>query len=497
MEFALKRNACSCLQKVLEEVQNMEQSQEIRIPEEMPGIDHVISAWGQPVMRSKEWQSDGIGMSAGMMIWVLYMTEEGKLTHTEGWIPFQMHWDLLQGCVDGKVQIRLLPRYVDARSVSARKILVRAGMAAMAQAWCPGEQDVYTLEDAPQSVELLNVTYPMQLPKESGERQFRMEEELIFPQSAPVPQEIMYYRMQPVVTDQKVLAGKAVFRGNGKLHMLYRAADGQLYSWDFELPFSQFADLEGSFSQDAQVDLQVVPSNVELELLEDGKLNIKSTLVAQYLVDDREMLQLTEDAYSPGRNVTVRQQMLELPAVLEKRQENIYGEQSIPADANLIVDTAFLPDFPKQRRAEDVIHVELPGMVQILYYGADGTLQSASGKWIGQSSIKTDSSSQLNIVPATDGEMQVMSGAESVICKGMVPMNMTVSAGQGVPMVTAVELGEVKPDPARPALVLWRMDDSRLWDVAKENGSTMAAIRKINELENDPEKGKMLLIPVV
>lgn len=498
MEFAFQRNTCSCLKKVLEEVQNMEQSQEIRIPEGMPGIDHVVSAWGQPVMRGKQWQSDGVGLSAGMMVWVLYVTEEGKTAHIEGWIPFQMHWDLPQNCVDGKVQVRLLTRYVDARSLSARKIMVRAGLAAMAQAWCPGEQNVYTLEDVPQSVELLNVSYPMQLPKESGERQFRMEEELILPDSVPAPREIMYCRMNPAVTDQKVLSSKAVFRGNGNLHILYQAADGQLYTWNFELPFSQFADLEGGYSQDAQVNLQIVPSNVELELREDGKLYLKSTMVAQYLIDDREMLLLTEDAYSPGREVTVQQEMLELPSVLEKRQENIYGEQAISADANLIVDTTFLPEFPRQRKLEDMVHLELPGLVQILYYGADGSLQSVSGKWMGQTSVKTDRSSHLEIVPASDGEIQTMPGTETVICRGIVPVNMTVSAGQGLPMVTAVELGEaVKADSARPTLVIRRMDGSRLWDVAKENNSTMAAIRKINELEEEPARGKLLLIPVV
>lgn len=498
MEFSFQRNTCSCLQKVLEEVQNMEQSQEIRIPEGMPGIDHVVSAWGQPVMRGKEWQSDSVGLSAGMMVWVMYISEEGSQACLEGWIPFQLRWDLPQNSVDGNVLIQLLPRYVEARSVSARKILVRAGMAAMAQGWCSGEQEVYSPEETPPELELLTATYPVQLPKESGERQFHIEEALVLPGSAPVPQKLVYYRMHPVISDRKVLSNRAVFRGNGNLHVLYQAADGQLYNWDFELPFSQFADLKGSFSQDAQVDFRIVPNHLELEIQEDGKLHLKSTMVAQYLVDDREMLRLTEDAYSPGREVSLHQKMLELPVVLEKRQENIYGEQTLPADANLIVDTTFVTEFPRQHRESGVVNLELSGMVQILYYGADGFLQSASGKWLGQTSLKMDDSSQINVAPVANGEIQVVPAVDAITVKGNVPLAMTVSAGQGLPMVTGVEMGEAnKTDPSRPTLVIRRMDGSRLWDVAKENGSTISAIQQINALEEEPAKGKLLLIPVM
>ena len=145
-----------------------------------------------------------------------------------------------------------------------------------------------------------------------------------------------------------------------------------------------------------------------------------------------------------------------------------------------------------------MIHLELPGTVQILYYAADGMLQSASGKWLGQTSVKMDDSSQAFVVPATDGEIQVIPAVDTITVKGNVPLAMTSSAGQGLPMVTGVELGEAeKPNQSRPALVIRRMDGSRLWDIAKENGSTISAIQQINSLEEEPAKGKLLLIPVL
>jgi LysM repeat protein len=40
------------------------------------------------------------------------------------------------------------------------------------------------------------------------------------------------------------------------------------------------------------------------------------------------------------------------------------------------------------------------------------------------------------------------------------------------------------------------MDTDSLWELAKETGSTMDAIRKANGLTQEPRQGQMLLIPV-
>ena len=79
-----------------------EESQELRLPESMPDVGRVIAAWGQPVLRGKEWRSDHIGLTGGVMVWVLYASGDGSGEQCiEGWIPFQMRWDLPEDCPAG------------------------------------------------------------------------------------------------------------------------------------------------------------------------------------------------------------------------------------------------------------------------------------------------------------------------------------------------------------------------------------------------------------
>ena len=498
MELNFGKTLCTCLNPLVREMQSGEQTQEIKLPDGMPDIGRILASWGQAILRSKEWRSDTVSFSGGMMVWVLYAPEDGSTERClEAWIPFQMKWDLPDGAPEGKIRIRCLPRFVDARSVSARKIMVRAGMGAMAEAYVPMEAEVYEPDKIPGDVQLLSSTYPIRLPKEMGEKSFLVDEELTLPDSAPQPEKIIYYRMSPEVLDKKVLSDKAVFRGNANLHILYRSEEGQLHSWDFPLPYSQYAELSAEHGSDAQVDLQLMPTSMEVELDEEGHIRAKSGIVAQYLITDKQMLELIEDAYSPSRELNLQVQNLQLPAVLDTRRETLSAEQSVTADANVVADVTFLPDFPRQQQEENQVQLEIPGAFQMLYYGEDGALHAGSARWEGQHSVSADEDTHLNAQIFPGEEAQTAIGNGTITAKCDFPLDLTATARQEIPMVTGLTLGDQrKLDPNRPSLILRRTGEDRLWDIAKASNSTVEAIRKANNLQDEPAPNQMLLIPV-
>lgn len=499
MELQFEKQEVPFLETRLNQVQHLEQSQELRIPDGMPGVQRILGVWGQILMRSKQWNGDSVQLSAGILVWVLYEPEDNSgCRQLSGWIPFQMTWELEDSSREGKLRILPLLRTLDARTVSAGKILVRAGIAALAQGMMESKASTYQPGEIPQDLELLRSHIPVRLPREMGEKVFELEEDLTLPASVPHPGSIISCRMAPEITDRKILGNKLVFRGNGNLHVLYQSEDGQLYGWDFALPFSQYAELEGSHSSDAQGDILTVLTQMETDIDGEGRFHVKAGLTAQYIVDDRTMLEVTEDAYSPRRELQLQQEQLKLPVILDSRRENLYGELMLPVQADLVTDVVFLPDFPRQRQDGDSLTLEQSAQVQLLYYDSEGKLQSASGKWVGQHPVKADASARIQTTPLPQTEPQVLSGGDSLTLRTEAPVQMTVQAGQGMNMVTGLSMGELRQqDPGRPSLILRRAEDRGLWTLARESGSTIAAIQQANHLTEEPEPGRMLLIPVV
>ena len=143
METMFYKNPCPCLRKVASQVQEQEQTQQLRIADAMPDIGRVIGCWGQIVIRSKEWRGSNMSVSGGVMAWVLYAPEDGtQPRHVDAWIPFQMKWDLPDTQRDGAICV--IPQLVsmDARTTSARKLMVRANISVLGEALEPCEPEV-------------------------------------------------------------------------------------------------------------------------------------------------------------------------------------------------------------------------------------------------------------------------------------------------------------------------------------------------------------------
>ena len=498
MALQFRKREISCLHNVLTQVQNLEQTQELHIPEGMPGVGHIPGSWGQVLIRSKEWNGDRIRLSGGIQVWLLYTPEnDGPCQTLESWIPFQTEFDLPQNCREGRIRVKSLLRSVDARPVSAGKILTRAGIGLLVQCWSPETSEIFQPEGEEEGVELLKETWPVQIFKETGEKVFALDEALSLPGSQQMPEKLLYYRLSAETTDQRVMGNKLVFRGNAVLHLLYSAEDGQIHTWDFELPFSQYVQLEESFSADAGGDVLVEVTSLELNRDAQGQLNLHAQLTGQYLITDREMLEIVADAFSPVRELDLCHTRLDIPVMLEGRQEMLRAEKMLHVPQENIVDIQILPEFPRSWQEGDTLTVEQSGVIRLLSRDSEGRLQGDSCRCEGKLPLKTSSESQLFALPAAP-KLQVQGGAGETAVKTELPMMLRFSAGAGMNMVTQIQPGEERPvSENRPSLILCRAGEKSLWDLARQNGSRVNLIREANGLEGNPDPDRMLLIPVV
>lgn len=497
MELQFQNTPLDCLRRVVWEVKNEEQTQEIRLSDAMPDVGKVLAAWGQVLMRSKEWRGSGMGVSGGVMAWVLYAPEDGTEPRSvETWIPFQIRWDFPQTQRDGAMILHCQLRGIDARSVSARKLMVRSCVSVAGEALEPVRMELYAPAQVPEDICLLRKSYPVRLPTEAGEKTFTMEETLQLPSEYPAPVRLMYYNFQTELIDKKVMADKVVFRGSGLLHGLCRCGDGSLKTFDFEVPFSQYSDLEREYDGYAGVQVTPALTNLDLDIQEDGQLSMKAAMVGQYVVYSRPVLEIVEDAYSPNREVRLQIQKMELPVVLDTARQTLTAEQNVDVQAGEILDTVFRVEHPLQRRGEDVLQLQIPGSFQVLYYDEEGNLQSTAVSWEGNWDLPADYDTKVQSVCTLNGKPQTSAGS-SIHLRSDMAVETISTADAGIAAVSALEIGELLPPSAqRPSLILRRSGEDSLWNVAKQCGSTIDAILQANGLTEEPQPDQMLLIPV-
>ena len=493
MELQFPKSAFGYLRRAAWEIKNEEQTQEIRLADSFPDIGNIIGAWGQPLVRSKEWLGSGMRVSGGVMAWVLYLPEDGGPARcVDAWIPFQLHWDFPQTQHDGTMRVMCLLKGIDARSVSARKIMVRSLVSAVGEALEPVHADIYRPEVVPEDVQIQRRSYPVCLPAEAGETVLTLDEELMPNISEGRINRVIYCCVEPELTDQKVLADKVVYRGNAVVHFLCECENERLCGFDFDVPFSQYAQLEQIYEPGTAADVLPAITNLETELQENGTLRFKAGIVGQYVVYNKSVVEIVTDAYSTNRPTILRQQVLELPAVLDMRQETLKVESAIEEDMQ-IVDAALFLSQPAQYKDIHKTRVEIPGTFQTIGYDSDSRVVGNGVRWEREHEISMDDGAILLSRCRPKGRKTITGSA--VGCD--LTVDMLISALTDIPMVTGLELGEpIAENTDKPSLILRRVGDCSLWDIAKTYRSTVEVIREANGLTEDPLDDKVLLIPV-
>lgn len=498
MEIQFDKIPVSYLQMLTGQMRAQEQTLEVRLPDGMPDIGRVLGAWGQVVVRSKEWNSGAMGVSCGVMVWVLYIPEDGEgVQSVEGWIPFSMKWDLPETQYDGKILAYCQLKSVDARSTSARKLMIRANLEVIGQAWQQEIAQVARAVGLPSDVEVLTAEYPVLIAKEAGEKSFLLEEQLNMPTNGPKIERLMYYNLSPEILDKKIMAGKIVFRGSAILHVLYRGEDQKLYTCDYDLPFSQYGDLDGSCEENAVAWVFPCVTSLDVALGDDGVLQLKAGLLGQYLLAEHTSVVVAEDAYSTRRAVTLTREPLQLPAILDTAIQNLSAEKTVQADAQQIVDVTFFPRYGAMEEKDNGVQLALPGTFQVLYYDNEGHLCNTSGFCDGAWELAASDSCTVTANVRPIGKPQASAGNGNISLRADMCVDARIFAGQGIPMICNMELGETeKPDPNRPGLILRRAGSSTLWEIAKDTGTTVDVIKNANNLQGEPNADKILLIPI-
>lgn len=496
MEF--QKQVYECMQLCAEEIKNEEQTLELRVPEAMPDVGNVLGAWGQVLIRSKEWKDGGMGITGGVMAWVMYAPEDGSMPRVvEGWIPFSMRWDLPQTDRDGRILTSCLLRSVDGRCLSARKLMVRANLSVLARAYTPSQFCVYSPGNVPQDVQLLRRSYPVCFPAEAGEKQFQLDEDLTVP-SDMAGGKLIAFRMQPEIVDRKLMADKVVFRGMALVSALLRSQEGQVKSCSFDVPFSQYAQLDREYGSGAAVQVLPIATSMEMDLLEDGKLRLKAGLAGQYVIFDRPLIELVEDAYSNVRDVKLQTDTVQLPVILETLEKTVSVSQTAAAAMDGLLDVSMYLQQPAVQRGVEELRVSLNGGFQVLGKNETGALTGVSAKWEEGFAFPADRNTELLAVCCPTGRAQGVLTSEETVLKADVKVDLTAVSTHGLPQLAGLELGELRePDPQRPTVVLRRAEGAELWQLAKETGSTVDAIRRVNRLQEEPAPGQMLLIPVI
>ena len=493
MELQFKKKSCDYVKNLVSRCKEQELTDEIRVPDSLGDVGRILGAWGQVIIRGKEWRPERVGVTGGVMAWVLY-EPEGETTPQmlETWLPFNEQCSIPETQHDGVIMTQGNLTFCDARSVSPRKLILRVGFCLDVQVYAVAKQDLYTPEDVPENIYVRTIQQPIMLPAEAGEKSFSVEEQLPQPDEITGIDKILRYNVTPRLLESKVSGSRIIFRGVADVHVMVLNRNGRVCSFDLEAPFSQYTQLEKDYEDDAEGTVRFAVTNLELETAEQHTLRLKAGLTGQYLIKEPVILEVADDAYCPAAQLQLQHQQVELPVLMQHHCNNVRVQRPCKTDGGEIIDAEFLTGLPELHCKDDKLNLLLSGRFYVLFYDTSSQLQSMTLKW--------EQEEQTDVVPDVQVQVSVMSlgkvGADPGGIYSDINTEYICSSPKGIEMISGLTVSESFERTDRPAMGIRRAGKDRLWDIAKESGSTVEAIRTMTGLADEPGPEQMLLIPI-
>lgn len=470
---------------------HQEQTGEISVPETLPELGRVVDCFGVVLTQSRSVDSGSVTVSGGIQAGVLYVPAEGEgLERLELWLPFTVT-KKLPVQPDTVLHYWGWLRSMEARFVNARKLLIRADLASELTLLSPAELELSRLESCPRGLICRTETYPMRLPLCAAEKEVRVADEVLMPENGPGFDRLLKTQCAVEISERRVMGEKAVFQGELRLRVLGLTEAGEPVTWSGTVPFSQYAELDRSMEEQSHISIQPILNHLELDT--DGqpdsrRLLLNVSFTAQLVLWGELPVTLTQDAYYLEGDFKPEWQSCALSPCLDCLETELTQSLELPGEAQSLLDWTVFPDRTAAAPQGETARGEIK--VNLLYYDAAHKLQS--------SLLRRELELKRSAEASAEWRRTVLPGAE-LRQQGrqlLLPLRVSQRYCQTKPLRTLCG-GELTPRPREegPSLIL-RVAGGELWQIARENGSTVEAIRAANELEEGSlSRERILLIP--
>ena len=483
MELAFEEKKMPYLSLVARQVLYQEETAESIVPDSSPDMARIVDCSGRVLLRSKDCRDGSVTISGGVQAEILYQAEEESgLRSLHVYLPFSVRVENPDLTGSAYVQCDCRIRSIDGRMLNPRKAMVRVNLGCAVVAFEPAEQSIWTLPEN-SGLQVKRKTVPLFLMKTKGEKSFVVSEENELPSGRAAVSEIYRWDALLELTEKKLIGSRAVFKGTATVRLLYSGADGSLNTWSFQVPFSQYAELDQEINgEDVSVDLMLT-------------LNV----LAQCIAGEQEQVEIIEDLYSTEQQVTPKTATLRAVSLLDQQNLHQGVRETISAPVSQTLDTMVYLDFPTQERSGEQVRVTSSAQVSVLYLDEEGQAQSVQRRMDASCETQLHPDCELHAQAALTADAYAAPVPEGAEARFSVDFSLDSMAVEELSMVCGAEVSDREDtDEERPSIIIRAVTQTEsLWILAKSCNTTVDAICKANGLQEDtPIEGTMLLIPM-
>lgn len=511
MELNLSRDTLRINEPVFEGTEEHPFDCEIILPDYCPDIARILKSESYVSVDSKEIETNRMTVNGNLCIKIIYIPENSNsircVTHNN---PFNHDFNMkdLSSSMFSKVKSKV--EFMNCRPIGPRKVQVKASVSISAKIYKNKEENFISDCDD-DNVELQKKTMKACSLIGSAEKQMKINDELEIPHSKPTATTIIRTSAITMMQDFKIISNKIIAKGEALIHTLYTsdAEDNRLEVVEHSIPISQIIDIEG-VDEDCNCDVHFIMGDVKADCESDSDgenrvINVELTCTASARAYREQEYNAISDAFCISNDINLKHKQMNVEHINSIAKYNQMLRLSVDTmniDISGITDCTANPNIVNVKFDGKEIVIEGSMAVSIIASESGGSPISIERAL--PFVIKEDIVN-ISEVMRCEPELTVTSVAYSMMGIDKIDLRIECvleAAIFGVSNENVIEDMIVDDDSEkecipRKTLTLYFADKGEcIWDIAKKYNTSMNAIKRENNLEdNELCERSMLLIP--
>lgn len=489
---------------------------DFNISDHKPDVVKVIQDKGEIRLEEVRVSDGHVWVKGTLEFAILYKSDQSqmRIASLTGSIPFQENLGMDQVTETDTVKIHTQIEDLSIGIINSRKLNIRALVFLRASAETIGDEAVaYDIEEE-EAVEK-NVSSREVLSLIMAKRDnCRFKQEITLPSNKPNVSELLWKNVQIRCLDTRLKEGKIEVTGEVLVFVIYNGVEEEEKLQWMETVLPLRADVECALPEEELIaQIQVNPGLMELIVKpdydgEERMLALDLTLDLDIHVWREEPVEVLEDLYSLKKNLIPEYEEGTLEKLLMKNNTKCRVEErmEIPREEGNILQICSCSGkaaVEKSRVTENGVEVEGTLQVQILFVTAEDA--SPIGAWetllpfrqlIEADGITSDTRTELEC--CVEQLSAILLDGGNVEIKATVDLNLIAFFKQHIKILKEVKEEELNLDvlQKRPGITGYIVKEGdSMWNIAKENHTTVQNIIDTNELSGTQMKtGEKLLI---
>lgn len=476
------------------------------LPDYCPDIVRILKCTAAPILTGRRASPGKLELEGMAVITVYYVSTGEGMARGEYKVPFSRIVEMKADHPAPVLTLSARVDYINCRAVNQRRLDIRGALVLSVRAAGCREEQV-TAEGEGMG---------LQLKREEAEatrllgqcvRETRVEEKTELPHGKPPLQAILRTGAAARATEVKQVAGKAVVRGELRLHILYQTTAGGLDRLEYTLPTSTVCELEG-LGEDTLCDVwqRVTAVTVEPAAAEDGEyrlLAVEATVETEARGWRHYTARYCSDCYSTKHPCSFRNRAASLTRVNRVFTEAAACKETVPLLEKVeAVEDLWCEVIGTNIRGEAGGPVaELRLGISMLARMEDGQLYYFDKTLELTRKVPCDTEgAALELRASCQSCDWSFSGSDSLEVRCELELSGVLSGQVRAVLLEDIAVDEKAPreDAALPGLYLYLADPGEtLWDIAKRYNTNIDRITGENPEEPDGQERRVLLIPVL